>query len=660
MNRRDSMKLLIGGCAGMATKPLQGAVLDAVDAPTRSTAREPVFEWLTFGEVKPAGWIKEQMLRDLREGFAGKLGELCHEASSDIFVSNRNSLAKQNTSNQDGVNWWNGETEGNWRAGHIMMAYLSEDPESMKAADAYMARILGSQDADGYLGAFAPDLRYKRQGELWTQTCLLRGVIAYGELSGRKDALQAAARAADCTLRNLGPGKAEIAWGEDHDLMISDVMERLYQLTGDNRYREFTLWLYDTWSMRRKASDNSLASLLDFDKGWVDHGVHTYETMRVPLWLAMAGGRAGIATASSNSFEKLERYTEASGSAVSQELILNLAPDPTLTEYEYCATREIQFTLESALQKTGRAALGDRIEQVWFNAAQGARLANGRAISYLSPDNRFRCDGRTADGATEQRRNKYSPTHQDAAVCCNPNATQVAALYVRGMWMRHREGGLAALLYGPCKVSTVVNQVRVSLEEQTKYPFEGEVQIVVNPQKPVSFPLYLRDPGWSRGTVIHCAGAQIERKGDYWMVKKTWQAGDEVRAQFAPNVRQEKARNGEVFLQYGSLVFAKEIASRRETVRTYPIAGFEDTYLLPTEANAELGLPAEEQWAGFGFSAVPSSGGNALRPFDQPMIALEGKMRSKLDGSLVAVKMVPLGNAAGLRQVTFPVVGRGV
>lgn len=608
-----------------------------------------------MGEVKPAGWIKEQMLRDLHEGFAGKLGRLCHEAASDIFGTNRNSQSSQNTHNQKGVNWWNGETEGNWRTGHIMMAYLSEDPDGIKEADAYVRHILASQDTDGYLGVFAPDMRYKRQGELWTQACLLRGLLAYAEVAQNKKVLRAVIKAADCTLAALGPGKAEITWGEDHDLMISDVLEWLFDLTGEMRFRDFTLWLYDTWSSRRQASDISMSSLLNRKAGWVDHGVRTYENMRVPLWLSVATARVDLGSASRNSFDKLARYLEPSGSAVSQELIKDLAPDPTFTEYEYCATREIQFTLESALQKTGQAALGDHIERIWFNAAQGARTPDGRAISYLTPDNRLQCNGRTQDGVAEEPRNKFSPTHQDVAVCCNPNAAQVAALYVRGMWMRHREGGLAALLYGPCMVSTEVNHVRVVLEENTDYPFREDIQITVEPEKEVSFPIYLRDPTWSRGTAVRCTGAEIKRKGDYWVVTKRWKAGDLIHLAFAATVQELAAVNGEVALRYGNLVFAQPLEFQTKMMETYSIEGFEDTYLLGSGNDEELALPAALRWNGFGFRPMRTRAANPLRPFDEPILTLEGTMTRKTDGMPVAVKLVPMGNAPQLRRVTFPI-----
>ena len=484
MDRRNVIKLMLAtsGVAMIAPARVEGQSLSA-DGQLASTGHShsmttcsaadldnqdavlPVFSWLTLGEVKPSGWIKEQMVSDLAQGFAGCLGDLCHEASSDIFVSHRNSLTTKEYGNDD---WWNGETEGNWRAGFIMMSYLAGDEAAIRKADEYVRHILSSQDQDGYLGAFDADTRFTQRGELWTQACLLRGLLDYAELTSNADVLKSVRRAADLTISVYGSGKTVLPCQEGHDLMISDVMERLFDLTQDIKYRDFTLWLYQAWGDRLSnadpfvggglaaikfpaplSKDTCLPSLLDKDLGFTGHGVHVYESIRVPLWLWIATGREDLGRASwRNALDKMGRYTEPSGSAVSEEFILNAKPDPTFTEYEYCATKEIQFTLESALQKTGLASIGDSVERIWFNAAQGSRLANGKAITYLSNDNRMRCDGATPDGGTRDARNSFSPTHADVAVCCNPNAVNVAPLYVRGMWMRHRgSGGLAAVSF---------------------------------------------------------------------------------------------------------------------------------------------------------------------------------------------------------------------
>lgn len=219
MNRRETLQLILAA-GGALIAPLHGLASEQQDVRSSSEQIDSkmlpaeVFEWLPLGTVKPSGWIKAQMVRDLNHGFAGCLGKLCPEASSDIFVSHRNSIHAQNTQNSNGVAWWNGESEGNWRAGYIMMAYLTDDTASKREADEYVQHILSSQEADGYLGAFAPDSRFIHPGELWTQACLLRGLLAYSELTENREVLAAVQRSADLTISTFGTGKMPMPWGK--------------------------------------------------------------------------------------------------------------------------------------------------------------------------------------------------------------------------------------------------------------------------------------------------------------------------------------------------------------------------------------------------------------------------------------------------------------
>jgi uncharacterized protein len=658
MNRRDSMKLLAAAASSAFLSPrralaLRSASPDREKSDAATYRSEAVFTWLPLGAVKPAGWIKAQMLRDLHEGFAGCLGKLCHEASSDIFVTNRNSLHAQNSSNSFGSAWWNGESEGNWRAGFIMMSYLTGDADTMREADEYVRHILSSQDSDGYLGIFAADSRWVHPGELWTQACLLRGLLDYADLAGNAAVQTAVQRCADLIVSTYGSGGTPVPWGEDHDLMIMDVMERLFERTGDTRYLNFSVWFYDEWS-RAVTADTTISSLLNRSAPFSQHGVHVYETIRVPLWLASATGRGDLSQASRNAMEKLSHYIEPGGSAVSQEMISKLAPDPTFTEYEYCASKEVQLTCESALQKTGVAAYGDMAEKVWFNAAQGARTSDGRAITYLTPDNRLRCDGLTPDQLRADPRNKFSPTHADAAVCCNPNATNVAGHFVRGMWMRHGTDTLAALLYGPCRVSTQIAGIPVEIGEQTAYPFDDVVTIAVHPQRDAEFTILLREPEWSRNTEVSCDNAHIVCEDDYWRVTKKWAAGDVIHIQFHREIRQLTAVNGEVALEYGALVFARPIPSTSTVLRTYPLAGFTDTYDEPSVGKyEEMTFPAESQWQAFEFQPQQIKPPSTVEyPFDDPVVVLRGSMVRTRDGQRAEVELVPLGNAAILRRTT--------
>ncbi len=132
------------------------------------------------------------------------------------FVSGRNRPGKPNAGNAAGDAWWNGETEGNWRCGHFMLACLTGEPAAMKKAKDYADHILAAQDADGYIGIFSPELRYQGHGELWTQTCLFRGLLAYAEASGDPRIFPAVRRAVDRTIEGYAKCKQILFAQHDH------------------------------------------------------------------------------------------------------------------------------------------------------------------------------------------------------------------------------------------------------------------------------------------------------------------------------------------------------------------------------------------------------------------------------------------------------------
>jgi uncharacterized protein len=656
MNRRQSIGVIVAGIYG--SRAWVSSPAASRDIAGKSVTNSPFTGDLVYvhpSEVKPLGWIKEQMYRDLEIGFAGHLGSLCLEASSDIFGAHRNRATVQNRSNHDGINWWNGETEGNWRSGFIQMAYLSRHPAAMREADEYVRHILASQDADGYLGAFAPDVRFRFDGELWTQACLFRGLLAYSELKADKKTLDAVVRAVDCTMRAYRSGEGVWPTKQAHDLMYSDVLERLFVLTGDIRYPAFGLWLYELWSDAYPQNDTSLSALLQPEAKFVQHGVRTYESIRLPLWLATTTQREDIRRAALRALTLLDRYREVSGGEVSGEYIRNLPPDPTSTECEYCAMKEVQATLISALQKTGNAELADRVEQIWFNAAQGARLPDGTAIAYLSPDNRLQCDGIASDGISPEPRNKFSPTHEDVAVCCNPNASNTAALFVRGMWMRDGDDGLVAMLYGPCELRTKVGGTSIHIIQETVYPFEDTVRFTFHSDLPVRLRIMLRVPDWSTHAHVASDSAHIEQRGRYIVVQKLWRAGDSIRLKFDARVELVRSSNGEVAFKYGPLVFAELLPSLKVNKKAYRLRGFEDFYLKASRVE-KAGLPANREGDRFGFNLVLlSADGDRLRPFDKPLLALEGEVSAGPSAVPRRVRLVPLGNAPLLRRVTFPI-----
>lgn len=306
-------------------------------------AIQPQLQLLRFGEIKPSAWLLEQMQRDLRGGFAGHLPEIApRTAKSDIFTTGRNRPKKlSDPGGQGGEQWWNGETEGNWRSGNTMMTLLAGSPEQRAALDARIAELLKFQDRDGYLGIYAPELRWKTtgdSGELWTQACLFRGLIAYYEATGKAQVLSALERAVQLTIRSYGPTKFSAG---QHSLMFADVTERLYDLTGNAVYREFGRRLCQDMAQtgRGAAGDMELGNLLDPSHLHQGHGATTCEAFRLPVWAACVTGSPVWLAAGDVAFAKAFRQVSPTGAPISEEAMEGRVTDPDTAAYECCIRR---------------------------------------------------------------------------------------------------------------------------------------------------------------------------------------------------------------------------------------------------------------------------------------------------------------------------------
>ena len=618
----------------------------------------PTLISLRFGTIQPRGWILQQMRRDLDRGFAGCLDELCHEASSDIFVSGRNRPGKPNAGNAAGDAWWNGETEGNWHCGHFMLACLTRDPRAMKKAKDYADHILAGQDADGYVGIFSPELRYQGRGDLWTQTCLFRGLLAYADATGDERIFRAVRRAVDRTIEGYA-GCRKIAFTQ-HDVMFCDVLEQLHGRTGDRRYLDFGLRLYSECpklqAFLQSPEVTQPGGRVAFNACYNDgHGATVTEAMRIPLWLWTATGDERFLRLGRQAVAAMDRWVMPSGALVSMESV-DRPPRPWDVGYEYCTIFEREFTLLSAFQKLGDAAFAEAVEHLWFNAAQGSRVPDGTAVLYCSTENRLSVNDEMG------RRQRFSPTHQQVAVCCCPNASRVASYYTAAMWMCPRgvEPAIAAVLYGPSHVTTDIAGSTVSIEEKTLYPYSGDVEVIVRPAQPVTFCLWLRNPAWSRATQVACPGAEARLADGFWRVHKRWKTGDRVAIRFDQAIREVPALGGEVAFQYGPLLYVLPVPGTVKTVKTYRKGVFQDYLMSANEgASRKLGLPASQRDNAFGFVARQraATGTDPDRPLDDPPLVLEGKLVSAPDGVPVPVALVPMGAAiARLRRVTFPVV----
>src|SRR5580693_2432007 len=96
------------------------------------------------------------------------------------------------------------------------------------------------------------------------------------------------------------------------------------------------------------------------------------------------------------------------------------------------------------------------------------------------------------------------------------------------------DNGIAAIVYSPSEVRTVLGGTGVHITEETKYPFDETVAIKIDPEKPASFPVRLRIPGWTSNVIVRVNGvAQRDvAPGTFLTLKREWRAGDRIQLEF--------------------------------------------------------------------------------------------------------------------------------
>ncbi len=575
----------------------------------------PAHDWLRFGEVKPAGWLRQQMQHDLEQGFLGCLDDLVPGliCDDDIYGRDRRTMGSRHQdlgtiADDESLRvqymWWNSETQSNWWDGVVRAALLLDHGPALERVTGYVNRMLANQDDDGYLGIYAPDLRFAfrgENGELWAQATLFRALLAYYEATGEPHVLTAVERAARVTMTAYPPGRSQpfpaetSMCGDSHGLVITDALERLGQLTGDPSFTSYAAWLYEAFSKSRVSLDDAqYRHLVDPDYRFRQHGVHTYEHLRPLLLAVFATGNPALRGALAGYLAKLDRCLAPSGGPIGDEFIEGRDASAGETGYEYCSIHELLDSYTHLLQKTGAPDWGDRTEWLLFNAGQGARHPGGCGITYLRTDNSVQLTGplHPGDPPTHhgpQTRYKYSPVHQDVAVCCAPNAGRIYPYYVRSMWMRSAEG-LVATLYGPCELKTDVEGSPVRIRETTNYPFDLAVVLTVETDRPTEFELALRVPRWAEGYTLGGAEDYAEHEG-FVRIRRCWSGASQITLNFQASARVHPWADGGAYLSHGPLVFALPLVAEPQPGREYG-RGFCDLRYTPAaDAVPALALP---------------------------------------------------------------------
>lgn len=468
---------------------------------------------------------------------------------------------------------------------------LNPDPELDKYLDRLISKIAAAQEKDGYLytarsiknkGGKIPleewvtDKRWEREQdshELYNAGHLYEAAVAHYRATGKKTLLDIALKNADLILKEFGPGKVMLPPGHQE---IEIGLVKLYRLTGNKKYLNLAQFFLD---QRGNKEGHQLYGFYSQDhlpvreqKEAVGHAVRAaYMYSGMADVAALTGDQSLVQALDSLWEDAVYRKIYLTGGIGSTGAWEGFGPAyhlPNGSAYaETCASVANAFWNYRMFLLHGEAKYLDVFERILYNGFLSGIALSGDRFFYANPLASF--------GQHER-----SPWF--GCACCPPNI--VRFIPQLGQYVYAASGDrLYINLFARSRGQVKVDDLKVELEQETDYPWKGEIKIKVNPAEEDDFTIMLRIPGWALGQpipgdlyyyavrpetkpTVRVNGEEVPlnlEKGFLPLVRK-WKAGDTIEVSLPleprPVLANEKVKDdaGLVAVERGPLVYCAE------------------------------------------------------------------------------------------------------
>jgi DUF1680 family protein len=450
--------------------------------------------------------------------------------------------------------------------------------------------IVKAQQPDGYLNVHftlvEPDRRWanlRDNHELYCAGHLMEAAVAHYEATGRDELLRAMCRYADYIDSVFGRGKGKKRGYPGHE-EIELALVKMYHATGEQRYLNISRFFVDERGRRPLYFDVEARARGEDPKQYGNyHQAHLpvrdqktadgHAVRAMYLYCAMADvasqtGDKTLAAACKRLWENVTRrrmyITGGVGSTADHERFTTDYDLPNETAYaETCAAIGLVFWANRMFHLDPDARYTDVMERALYNGVISGVSMDGRKFFY---DNPLTVCPKGSDPA---RKGPSGHVRQEwfGCSCCPTNIVRMLASLGKYVYSQGRNE-IYVHLYIAGSAEIDLAGRKVLLTQKTRYPWKEKVRLTVRPEKPGTFTVAVRIPGWCRSASLKVNGravnlARITKKG-YAKVKRLWKSGDTIeltlpmpveRIEANPNVRMN---SGKVALQRGPVVYCLE------------------------------------------------------------------------------------------------------
>lgn len=224
------------------------------------------------------------------------------------------------------------------------------------------------------------------------------------------------------------------------------------------------------------------------------------------------------------------------------------------------------------LQITGEARFADVMELALYNALLAGVSLDGKRFFYTNTL-------RQLDTMPSPLRWSRMREEWISCYCCPPNVARMIAQVNTLAYGRSDRGVWIHLFGGSALDTTLPDGRRIELKQETEYPWDERVKVTVVSAPKGDLSLFVRCPGWARGTELRVNGQPVSASaGQYAEIRRVWKAGDIVEITFPMKPRLveahplvEELRN-QVAAMCGPLVYCLESPDLPKNVPVQSVA----------------------------------------------------------------------------------------
>lgn len=483
-------------------------------------------------------------------------------------------------------------------ASYVLQTYPDE---KLKAyIDSVLDVVGAAQEPDGYLYTartinpahphhWAGKKRWEVEDflshELYNLGHMVDAACAHYQATGNEKFLNIAKRYADCVIREVGAKEGQACVVPGHQI-AEMALARLYVLTGEQKYLDEAKFLLDYRGKtgRRDLYSQSDKPVVEQTEAW-GHAVRAgYMYAGMADVAALTGDKdylKAIDAIYNNIVSKKYYITGGVGARHEGEAFGADYELPNLTSYnETCAAISMVYLFHRMFLLHGDAKYIDCLERTLYNGVISGMSVDGGRFFYPNP---LSSDGKYAFNAdnTVERQPWFG------CACCPSNLCRFIPSFP-GYMYAVKDRQLYVNLFAGNTATMQVGGKDVVLEQQTSYPWDGDITITIKKNQAKAFDMLVRIPEWVNGTPVPSDLYQFSDgvKGSYsvkvngqpvsgnlekgyLVISRPWKKGDVVSVHFDMPVRtitaheKVKADEGRVAVERGPLVYCAEGADNQ-------------------------------------------------------------------------------------------------